>query len=353
MAVLNRKFNTVDFSDPRAAALAVKQHALELGADSVGIGNIERWAGAPLQLDPKQIMPECKSIIGMVFRVERGSLRGIEEGTYFSNYSAMGYGGLTYVYMPMTVINLSRFIEDQDYEAIPMGHQSDWRAIDNWGNLRKNYSRPVRPGQADPDVMVHLRIAAFLCGLGEIGFSKMFLSPLFGPRCRIGIVLTDVELEPDPIYDGPKLCNRCMACVKACPGNAFSTEKTVKVNLAGHDVEWSDIDISRCTDCFRGIERTDAPQADPYLRMAGYENTVPGNWSPFYHRPDPVYKSGQAICGSRGCTRACMISLENRGVLENSFKQKFRRRPTWQVDWGRENETAPRSTGSNDNNDVD
>ena len=144
-----------------------------------------------------------------------------------------------------------------------------------------------------------------------------------------------------------------MACVKACPGNAFSTEKTVKVNLAGHDVEWSDIDISRCTDCFRGIERTDAPQADPYLRMAGYENTVPGNWSPFYHRPDPVYKSGQAICGSRGCTRACMISLENRGVLENSFKQKFRRRPTWQVDWGRENETAPGSTDSKDNNDVD
>ena len=77
MAIMTRDFNSVDLSDPREAALAVKRKALELGADAVGIGNIERWADAPIQLDPKQIMPECKSIIGMVFRVDRGSLRGV------------------------------------------------------------------------------------------------------------------------------------------------------------------------------------------------------------------------------------------------------------------------------------
>ena len=71
----------------------------------------------------------------MVFRVMRGSMRGLEEGTFFSNYSAMGYGGLTYLYMPMTVINLSKFIEDHGKESIPMGHQSDWRAIDNEGYM--------------------------------------------------------------------------------------------------------------------------------------------------------------------------------------------------------------------------
>ena len=327
---MTRNFNTVDMSDPHEAALAVKRAALEMGADAVGIGNIERWAGAPLQMDPKQIMPECKSIIGMVFRVERGSLRGIEEGTYFSNYSAMGYGGITYLYMPMTVINLSKFIEDQGYEAIPMGHQSDWRAVNNVGDLRPKYSRPARPGQACPDIMLHLRIAAYLCGLGEIGFSKMFLSPQFGPRCRIGVVLTDVELEPDPIYDGPQLCNRCMACVKACPGQCFPTDKTVKVNLAGHEVEWSDLDMSKCNTTFRGAVDSGVPQEDPYMPDTNY---VPGSWSPFYHKPRNLYNTGQAVCGSRGCTRACMISLESRGVLQNSFKQKFRRRPEWSIDW--------------------
>ncbi|MBE6367257.1 MAG: hypothetical protein E7052_05035 [Lentisphaerae bacterium] len=337
MAIMTRDFNAVDLSDPKAAALAVKRKALELGADAVGIGNIERWANAPIQMDPKQIMPECKSIIGMVFRVERGSLRGVEEGTYLSNYSAMGYGGITYLYMPMTVINLSKFIEDQGYEAIPMGHQSDWRGIDNEGYLRPEYSRPARPGQAAPDVMLHLRIAAFLCGLGEIGFSKMFLSPQFGPRCRVGVIMTDVELEPDPIYDGPQLCNRCMACVKACPGQAFSTEKTVKVNLAGHEVEWSDLDMQKCGFAFRGAKHSGVEQANPYMPPDKGEkphlDSVPGEWSPFFHKPGNLYNTGQAVCGSRGCTRACMISLESRGVLQNTFKQKFRRRPQWSVDW--------------------
>jgi len=110
-------------------AAEVKAYARELGADVVGIAPAERWEGAPIQMDPRQIMPEAKSVIAMAFRVMRGSLRGIEEGTFFSNYSSMGYGGLTYLYMPLVVINLAKAIEDHGYEAIPYGHQSDWRAV--------------------------------------------------------------------------------------------------------------------------------------------------------------------------------------------------------------------------------
>ena len=334
MAMFTRNFNSVDLSDPQKAAELVKLKALELGADAVGIGSIDRWSNAPLQMDPKQIMPECKSVIGTVFRVERGSLRGVEEGTYFSNYSAMGYGGITYLYMPMTVINLSKFIEDQGYEAIPMGHQSDWRSIDSKGYLKKNFSRPVAPGKASPDVMIHLRVAAYLCGLGEIGFSKMFLSPQFGPRCRVGIIMTDVELAPDPIYDGPQLCNRCMACVNNCPGKVFPTDKTVKVNLAGHEVEWSDLDVAGCEFHFRGAAHSDKEQDIPYMEHD--PKSKPGWWSPFFRKPRNLYNTGQAVCGARGCTRACMISLESRGVLQNTFKEKFRRRPTWSVNWDEE-----------------
>ncbi len=312
-------------------AADVKKKAKEFGADLVSIGNIERWEGAPIQQDPRQIMPEAKSIIAMAFRVNRGSMRGIEEGTFFSNYSAMGYGGITYLYMPMTVINLSKVIEDEGYEAIPYGHQSDWRAIDNVGNLKPNFSVPVEEGRAAPDVMVNLRIAAYLCGLGEIGFSKMFLTPQFGPRQRVGIIITEMELEPDPIYDGPKLCNRCLACVKACPGQAFDPEKTVKVTLAGHEVEWMDIDCAKCNTAFVGAKKVDEDVDEPY-NQAG---TVPGEWSPFYKKPRNLYNTGQAVCGARGCTRACMISMETRGVVGNKFKEKFRRRKPWSVDWSK------------------
>ena len=313
----------------------VKKRALALGADMVGIGNIERWEGAPIQQDPRQIMPEARSVIGLVFRVCRGSLRGIEEGTFFSNYSAMGYGGLTYLFMPMVVMNLARYIEDEGYEAIPYGHQSDWRAIGQVGELRQNYSKPVAPGRAAPDVAVHLRIAAFLCGLGEIGFSKMFLSPQFGPRNRVGVIITEADLEPDPIYSGPKLCNGCKACVANCPGKAISGEKTVKVELAGRTVEWGELDCSACDVAFRGAEPTDGPSDDQHAYMEPRGNTSfrPGWWSPFHKKPRNLYNTGQAVCGGRGCVRACMMSLESRGLLQNQFKQKFRRRKPWSVDW--------------------
>ena len=309
----------------------IKAAAKRMGADIVGIGSIDRWSTAPIQMDPKQIMPKAKSIIALGFRVLRGSLRGVEEGTYFSNYSAMGYGGITYLYMPMTVINLSKMIEDAGYEAVPMGHQSDWRAIDNSGYLKENYSRPVAPGKAAPDVMINLRIAGFLCGLGEIGYSKMLLTPEFGPRVRVGIIITELELEPDPIYDGPKLCNKCMACVRECPGQAISGTKTVKVTLAGHEVEWGELDCDACDIAFRGGVLCKDGEKGTY--QEGRDDIKPGSHSPFYFKPANLYNTGQAVCGAKGCTRACMISLEKRGVLTNTFKKPFRRKPLWSVDW--------------------
>ncbi|MBT3376669.1 MAG: 4Fe-4S binding protein [Lentisphaerae bacterium] len=324
-------------------AETVKKMAKSMGADAVAIGNIERWEGAPTQMDPRQIMPEARSVIAMGFRVMRGSLRGIEEGTFFSNYSAMGYGGITYLYMPMTVINLCKEIEDSGYEALPMGHQSDWRMIDADGFGRKNYSRPVEAGRASPDVMIQLRIASFLCGLGEIGYSKMLLTPQFGPRQRVGIIITEAELEPDPLYpdtDGPELCNRCMACVKECPTGAINGTKTIKVNLAGHDVEWGEIDCAACDIAFRGGLATDEElsEEERYTTPMFGKNVGRSPHTPFYKKPRNLYNTGQAVCGARGCTRACMISMESRGVVENTFKDKFRRRKPWTVDWSTEPE---------------
>ena len=319
-------------------AQEVKRRALALGADAVSIGNIERWEGAPIQMDPRQIMPEARSVIAMAFRVNRGTLRGVEEGTFFSNYSAMGYGGLTYLYIPMVVINLAKSIEDDGFEAMPYGHQSDWRAIDQDGTLRSRYSRPVAPDRAYPDVMVHLRIAAYLSGLGEIGYNKLLLTPQFGPRQRLGIVLTEAALEPDPIRE-QTLCNRCMACVTQCPAGAISGEKTVRARLAGHDVEWGQLDIEACDIGFRGgvPSDDDLDPDDVYTDPMYGHNVGRGWWTPFYKKPRNLYNTGQSVCGSR-CMRACMISLEERGLLSNKFQTKFRRRKPWSVDWSAEDD---------------
>ncbi len=318
----------------------VKQVAKAMGADIVGIGTPDRWDGAPVQMDPRQIMPEAKSVIAFGFRIMRGSLRGVEEGTFFSNYSSMGYGGLNWLYIPHTMINIAKYIEDYGHEAIPLGHLSPWRGIDNEGELRPRYSRPVEPGKAAPDVMVHLRIAAFLCGLGEIGYSKVFLTPQFGPRQRLGVMLTEAELEPDPIYDGPALCDRCMKCIAECPGDAINPDKTVKVTVAGHQLEWNDLDCERCGIYFRGGVYADEGETGEYMSAQGRDDIKPGPISPFYQKPYNIYEYGEAICGAKGCIRACMIHLEERGVIENKFQTPFRRKKLWTVDWSQEPETA-------------
>ncbi|MBR2292820.1 MAG: epoxyqueuosine reductase [Clostridia bacterium] len=317
----------------------IKAAAKRMGADIVGIGSIDRWSTAPIQMDPKQIMPKAKSIIALGFRVLRGSLRGVEEGTYFSNYSAMGYGGITYLYMPMTVINLSKLIEDAGYEAVPMGHQSDWRAIDNSGYLKENYSRPVSPGKAAPDVMISMRIAGFLCGLGEIGYSKMLLTPEFGPRVRVGIIITELELDPDPIMEPGTLCNRCMACVRECPGGCIPADRTVKENVGGYDLEWADVDMAKCDWVFQGGAECKEGERGDYFDDVSKSKAgkyKPSEINPFNKAPARLYNSGKAICGAKGCTRACMISLEKRGVLKNKFENPFRTEKPWKVDWSQE-----------------
>ncbi len=340
----------------------IKAAAKRLGADIVGIGSIDRWSTAPIQMDPKQIMPNAKSIIALGFRVLRGSLRGVEEGTYFSNYSSMGYGGITYLYMPMTVINLSKMIEDAGYEAVPMGHQCDWRAIDNSGYMRENYSRPVAPGKAAPDVMISLRIAGFLCGLGEIGYSKMLLTPEFGPRLRVGIIITELELEPDPIMEPGTLCNRCMACVRECPGGCIPADRTVKDNIGGYELEWADVDMDKCDWVFQGGAPVEEGEEGNFFKEGPRAGKYkPSDISPFYTAPKRLYNTGKAICGAKGCTRACMISLEKRGVLKNKFENPFRTSKPWKIDWSSEaidvDYTPPyqgkNSPNNKDKNDTD
>ncbi len=310
----------------------IKQYTKAQGADLVGIAPMSRFEGAPRQMDPRYIMPAAKSCIVIGYRVLRGSLRGIEEGTFFSNYSSMGYGAITYTFMPTTVNNLARTLEDMGYEAFPMGHMSDWRAIDNEGHLREGFSKPVAPGKPAPDIMVHLRLAAFAAGLGEIGWSKMLITPEFGPAVRVGLVLTELELEPDPIYEGPQLCNKCMACVQACPGGAISRSKTVSIEVAGHKVEWGEIDCNLCDLYFRGGQPVDSPEEKGHY-IQGQEGYKPNHISPFYNAPPKVYNAGKAICGAGGCTRACIASLEKRDVLTRKYVNKFRREKPWKMDW--------------------
>jgi ferredoxin len=334
-------------------AQSVKRIAKEMGADLVGITPMSRFEGAPKQMDPRYIMPNAKSMVVVAFRINRGALRGIEEGTHFMNYASMAYGAINTVFMPNFVIRFSRIFEDEGYETMPFGYESTFgNSVDNYRlpdpsepqpPLRDNmlWSKPVSPDKPAPDVLIHVRIAAYLAGLGEIGYSKVFLTPQFGPRQRLFMIMTELELEPDPIYDGPPLCNRCMACVRECPGQAINPKKTVKVTLDGHEVEWGEFDPYKCLWAFRGAEETKEGEKGHYIE--GRDDFKPSPYTPFYKKPRNTFTHGEAICGGRGCIRACMIGMEQRGVVQNKFKTPFRTEKPWLVDWSDYDPDDPRA----------
>jgi len=293
-------------------AKEVKDEAKMLGADLVGISPMSRFEGAPKQMDPRYIFPGAKSMIVLGFRIPRGSFRGIEEGTLFSNYPSMGYAALNQIYGPMVLWNLTRYMEDRGYEVIPMMNTNGGEAVNPvTGKFRKGWSRPARDGNPYPDVLVHFRISAYLAGLGEIGWSKIFLTPEFGPRQRLVILLTDAELEPDPIYEG-RICDRCMLCVKHCHGNAISKNESVKVTIASHELEWNKLDPLACE---KGIQGGTNRELNPF------EGDYPKK-----------YGYGRAIEGACGCMRACMVHLEERRRIKSQFKNKFSSGKQWEID---------------------
>ncbi len=200
------------------SAETVKQMGKEMGADLVGIADMNRFEGTPKQFDPRYIFPEAKVMIVLAYRIPRGIFRGIEEGTYFSNYPSIGYAGMNQVFGPMILWNLTRYIEDEGYDAVPIANINGSEAINIFnGNFKTDWSVPVSPEKPYPDILINFRFSAYYAGLGEIGYSRLFLSPEFGPMNRFVVILTDAPLTPDPIYHGPAICDRCKLCVKNCP----------------------------------------------------------------------------------------------------------------------------------------
>tara|TARA_A100001037_G_C15131261_1_gene628806 strand:- start:473 stop:1765 length:1293 start_codon:yes stop_codon:yes gene_type:complete len=64
-------------------------------------------------------------------------------------------------------------------------------------------------------------------GLGQLGVNGQLLSPHFGSRARLQILITDAPLEHDvPIdYGIYKLCETCQICFMRCPGKAIQAQR--------------------------------------------------------------------------------------------------------------------------------
>ena len=273
-----------------------------------------------------KIMPNVKTVIGLGFRVLRGIYRGIEEGSTYYQYTTMGVENLEETVMPMALLRVSNLIEEQGFIAIPQKKSPLILNEEGTTNPEVDYV-DVYHGVKVENQLDFLNCAV-QCGLGEKSKINTLLTEEYGPFIRYSFILTDMELEPSPLFT-KKLCDGCNECIKACPGRAIS--------------ENGKVDTWRCAVYYNGANGSKNPYMPPeaYANFPYEEKMKIINGTAefdeqgakeiidntfFYPPAKHFYRA--SIC-ARACDRACYVHLEEKGLITKKYKTKFREGDDW------------------------
>lgn len=232
---------------------------LHLGADLVGIAPVERFAFAPQGHRPTDFMPECRSVISIALHIHQGAadVWGNYDNRNKTNTPYLFYGyGLTNLESSRIVNRVAKLLEYQGHKSLcflPTWLTSMAKYLDESlveGKLRAEFSH---------------RHAAVAAGIAEFGWNGLALTPEFGAMQRYNSILTSAELEPTPMYDGPRLCRKeaCgPVCVKTCPTQAIAAEAAQVAQIGGRTFEYAAHDNIRCTYAIHGMVKGAGGRSD-------------------------------------------------------------------------------------------
>ena len=270
-----------------------------------------------------RIMPETKTVICFGYQLLRGMYRGIEEGSTYYQYTTMAVENMEETIMPMAQLRVSNRIEKYGYTALPQRrHQTVMEEADST-NPEVAYDAIFR---SRPEPQMNFTDAAVKCGIGEKGLHGALLTDEFGPLVRYCFILTDAEIEADEVK-APHLCDGCKECVKGCHGGAIAEDGTV--------------DPWQCAVYYNGANGLKNPFMPPDA-FAKFENRLEiiegkAKVTPesaraildqIYFYPPAQHAYQCSLCG-RACDVACYIHLEKKGVLQQKYKDPFRKREEW------------------------
>ncbi|HOJ12178.1 MAG TPA: 4Fe-4S binding protein [Clostridiales bacterium] len=268
----------------------LKEYAKSIGVDLIGFAQKERFEGVIPEENPFTIFPEAKTVILLGKRITRGTLRGVEEGTNFGDYSLFGSSWLDDNINSLMCYDITRYLEDRGYEAVPVFPNP---------TEAKGMGIPVGEGKAAPNVTPNFEYAVVACGLGEIGYCGEILTPEFGPRQRWQMVITDAEIEEDEILKD-SICTFCEKCASVCPLGAITGSR--EIEICGKRMKTGIIDYNLCKKCKNGAF------GNRLLKSA---------------KPDRL---------AALCVRTCVHELDNQKKVKNTFEKPFRKREAWAID---------------------
>jgi len=195
----------------------IKKISVSLGADKCGIASIDRFKNAPKGFHPIDIYKKCKSVIVFIVQMPTDII-------FASKLDKIG-------------LDFCRTIQNTDNHAVPIPSDVPYLY---WDNVNSHGIG-----------ILSLRHAGFLSGLGIIGRNNLLINSDLGNMVYIGAVLTDIELESDPIIENISCPPKCRICLDSCPQKALDG-LTVNQKLCrdfsglNHDRGFS---IYTCNDC--------------------------------------------------------------------------------------------------------
>ncbi len=226
----------------------LEEMARGAGMDFFGIASIDRFSQAPAGHRPSDLLPGARSVISVGVRIPKGAVEanhrayeGLRHGIF--SYMLFGYN-LINDRINNALFNMGRFLEERTGAiaypipaSIPRDEEKLMGAMSN-------------------------RHAAVCAGLAEFGWNGLAMRPETGPRVRWGTLVTEKELEPNALYDGPKVCTDCKWCVQACPMQAISKDQSVELTIGSRTFRYAVLNKMRCRCGVSGFTRSTAGRAD-------------------------------------------------------------------------------------------
>jgi len=145
------------------------------------------------RVDPRLVVPDARSVIAVGLVYDPGARPGqeAERGPLIARYA----GG-------------------DDYHDVMIDRL---RALES--ALAARAAVPIRSRCYVDTGPVQERVFAAYSGLGWIGKNTCLIHPTLGSYLFLGVLITDLPLEPDTRE--PDHCGSCRACIEACPTDAI------------------------------------------------------------------------------------------------------------------------------------
>lgn len=145
---------------------------------------------------PRDVMKNCNSVIVFAFHVGLDyytSLDYFQKGDVESRVLS--------IYRDWVSFQLANFLRDRGYDAVvPHGFKNEKEKI----------------------ARLSFKLAAYEAGLGVFGRPSTIITPEYGPRVNLGVVITDASIQPDKPLKNFNPCQKCDTCVRLCPINAIN-----------------------------------------------------------------------------------------------------------------------------------